>query len=450
MLHEKNPLITGTLLLTVAGFITRIMGFFYRIFLSQTIGEEGMGIYQLIAPIMALSFSLTAAGIQTGISKYVASCQGEYAGQKKLHVLQIGMLCSLALSVLVGFFLFDQSEALSKYFLLETRCAPLIRIYALSVPLSAVHSCTCGYYYGMKKTVTPAITQLFEQLIRVSCVFLLCQYLFLKGQIPTVSIAAVGLVARELASMMFCLFSIQIHSARQKTILFHFTYPTALKNSTIFRTLFKMAVPLSFSRIILNLMQSIEAVYIPNRLQLYGLSTKEALSLYGVLTGMAFPLIFFPSTLTNSLSVLLLPYISEADSLGQRKKIVSAFRKCFLCCLFLGILCGLFFFFTGSFLGSFLFHSKKAGIFIVSLSYICPFLYLGGVLTSILHGLGKMITSFWLNLAALSIRLCFVFLAIPKFGIQGYLVGILVSQLVFCLLILVALKDYIYYNKTVF
>ena len=70
---KKNPLISGTLILTVTGLISRTIGFFYRINLSRLFGEEGMGIYQLLGPILALSFSLTAAGLQTAISKYVAS-----------------------------------------------------------------------------------------------------------------------------------------------------------------------------------------------------------------------------------------------------------------------------------------------------------------------------------------------------------------------------------------
>ena len=71
-LHKKNPLITGTIILTATGFASRFIGFFYRIFLSRLFGAEGMGIYQLISPVLALSFSLTAAGMQTAISKYVA------------------------------------------------------------------------------------------------------------------------------------------------------------------------------------------------------------------------------------------------------------------------------------------------------------------------------------------------------------------------------------------
>lgn len=62
-MSRKQVLIKGTIILTLTGFATRFMGFFYRIFLSHTFGEEGVGIYQLIFPIYAMGFSLTSAGI---------------------------------------------------------------------------------------------------------------------------------------------------------------------------------------------------------------------------------------------------------------------------------------------------------------------------------------------------------------------------------------------------
>ena len=68
----KRTILKGTLILTITGFATRFMGFFYRIFLSHTFGEEGVGLYQLIFPVYALCFSLTSAGIETALARCVA------------------------------------------------------------------------------------------------------------------------------------------------------------------------------------------------------------------------------------------------------------------------------------------------------------------------------------------------------------------------------------------
>ena len=43
-MSRKQLLIRGTLILTFTGFLSRFMGFFYRIFLSRTFGSEGVGL----------------------------------------------------------------------------------------------------------------------------------------------------------------------------------------------------------------------------------------------------------------------------------------------------------------------------------------------------------------------------------------------------------------------
>ena len=100
----KSTLLTGTLFLTLAGILTRIIGFFYRIFLSRTIGAEGLGIYQLIAPVTAICFAFTAAGIQTSISKFVSMEVGRKNDAGAKTYLSIGLFISLCLSTLCSLF----------------------------------------------------------------------------------------------------------------------------------------------------------------------------------------------------------------------------------------------------------------------------------------------------------------------------------------------------------
>ena len=169
----KKPLITGTLILTATGFASRFIGFFYRIFLSRTFGAEGMGIYQLTAPVLALSFSLTVSGMQTAISKFVAgrALSKDYRSCA-LHLFT-GFLISMILSVLCTVLIYCYADPIARSFLLEERTAPLLRILSLSIPLSTVHSCVNGYFYGIKKTSVPALCQLAEQISRVGSVYLI-------------------------------------------------------------------------------------------------------------------------------------------------------------------------------------------------------------------------------------------------------------------------------------
>ena len=163
---QRHPLIVGAFVLTATGIVTRIIGFLYRIYLSRLFGEEGMGIYQLLSPVLSLSFSLTAAGYQTAISKLVAE-RTATSRKPSLQPLVLGLSTSLPLSLACNAVLFFFADAISAGLLQEPRTASMLRILSFSVPLSAVHSCINGYFYGIKKAGIPAGAQLLEQIVRV-------------------------------------------------------------------------------------------------------------------------------------------------------------------------------------------------------------------------------------------------------------------------------------------
>lgn len=436
-----HPLVMGTVILTLTGFLSRFIGFFYRIFLSRVFGAEGMGIYQLIAPVLALSFALTVSGIQTAISKYVAREEktGNYCAS--LRYLFTGFLAAMLLSILCTIFIYRYSEEIAIGFLKEERTAPLLRIISLSIPMATVHSCINGYFYGIKKTSIPSACQLMEQVIRVGSVYLIYAYFQKQGMQPTISFAVVGLVIGEAASMCVSLIAVKVHF--NKILPIHMSSLLCLKSTQFlssFKELLSLAVPLSLNRVIINFLQSIEAIFIPQQLLKYGCSTSQALSVYGVLTGMALPLILFPGAITNSICVLLLPMVSEADAVGNRNKIAKAIQSSIRYGFLLGICFTAFFFFCGGFLGKLLYQNELAGEFILILSFLCPLMYIASTLNSILNGLGKTLETFLYSMVSLLVRLGFVFFLIPVYGIYGYLWGLLVSQLVQTVLCMIGVR----------
>lgn len=432
---KRHPLIIGTFILTATGVVSRLIGFFYRIYLSRLFGEEGMGLYQLLSPVLSLSFSLTAAGYQTAISKLVAE-QSAKTKQPSLRPLAAGLAVTLPLSLLCNLVLYALAAPIASGLLQEPRTAPMLRILSFSIPLSSVHSCINGCFYGIKKAGLPAGSQLLEQLTRVGCVWFVSGLCLSRGLQPTVSVAVLGLTVGEFFSMSMALCAIFPCRRRKYSGLRH---PGSLRGSScgsLLESLLAMALPLTANRIVLNLLQSIEAVSIPSRLRLYGYDGVTALSVYGVLTGMAMPFIFFPNALTGSVAVMLLPMISESYALGDMASVKKLTVKTVKYCGLLGFLCMLVFVLSGRFLGTSVFHSPLAGYFISTLGFICPFLYLDTTLSSILQGLGLAGHIFVMNVCCLVLRLLFVFLAIPRFGITGYLWGILASQLTLGLLYL--------------
>ena len=325
----KNSLVAGTLLLTLAGSLSRVIGFFYRIFLSRTIGAEGIGIYQLIFPLLALCISLTSSGIQTAVSKFTAEKYGSGRTGEAFLCLYAGFFLSIASSLSACTFLCRYADALAAGYLDEPRCAPLIRIMAYSLPFSAVHACANGYYYGMKKAAVPAVSQLLEQVVRVASVYVIALIYTEKGAALSADIAVLGIVCGEIFSALFCITVLPFQKKQG-----HFI--GMLKNIALF------SLPLTANRVALNFFQSLEALMIPSRLRLFGYTQSEALSVFGILTGMALPMILFPNVVTNSVSVMLLPAISEARAKRDHLRIQKAIKKTIESCMILGLMSTLF------------------------------------------------------------------------------------------------------------
>ena len=416
----KNVILRGTLLLTIAGVVSRIMGFFYRIFLANTIGAEGMGIYQLIFPVYSVCFSLCASGIETVISKLTAEKFAVGKPSKALGILKSGFLLTLSLSLLCSFVVFYYASPLAITFLKEPRCIPLLKILALSIPFGSLHTCICGYYFGIHKASVPAFSQLIEQGLRIGCVFLLYRIYLTNGIELSPAIAVIGLVFGEFCSFLFTLTCFTCHPKK------YFSFSDIFSNT---KEIISLSAPLTVSRICMNLLVSLEATMIPNALKAYGIEAATALSIYGTLTGMALPFILFPNALTSSISLMLLPSVSESQASGQTASLKKTIKKTSFFCIFLGCICTIFFLIFGKFLGKFVFSSPLAGSFITILAWICPFLYLNTTLNSILNGLGKTNITFFTGILSLFLRIGFIFFVVPKTGIHGYLFGLLASQL---------------------
>lgn len=404
-----------------------------------------MGIYQLTAPVMSMAFSLCCAGFQTALSRYVAAKKEDEAAS--LRFLITGITITTVLSSILSAIIYGCSDFLAESVLLESRTAPLLRLLALAFPFSAIHCCVNGYFYGKKKAEIPALLQFIEQLARVGSVLLLCHiYESHNYEIPLALTAAGSAIAEFVSTIVSLCFIFprisawQTNTSGKKRIS---NYQTSLYETA--SCLLSMAVPLSVSRIIVNLLQNVENIYIPEMLRSFGYTTAESLSLFGVLTGMALTVILLPSSLVNSVSVLLLPRISEAQAGSRNKDIAIVIKRSITFCCILGLICSTGFFFLGRWAGEFLFHSETAGDYIVKLSFICPFLYITSSLGSILHGLGKTYTTLFINVGTLLLRIASVFFLIPKMGIPGYILGLLIGQCFSALCCIFSLRKYALY-----
>ena len=431
---SKKLFVQSTLILILAGVFSRIIGFFYRIFLSQAIGAQGMGIYQLLMPLQVLFMAITTSGIQTALSRL---CAAKIALKKKntaKDYLLAGTGLAFALSFVLTILVRRHSHFIAEQLLKIPDGAGFVSLIACSFPFGTLHSCITSYYYARKKTLIPSVIQLAEQFTRVGSCYVFYQILLSKNRTPSPVIAIGGTLISEMAAVLIILFFIGTNFQKE-----HYRPGPFQKLPEIFRDILHMSVPLSLNRVLLTLLSAVEVTLIPQMLVKSGLQHSSALSVYGIFTGMALPVILFPSAVTNSVSVMLMPSIAQLQALGRKEQIRSAAVCICSLCLLLGILCTFGFFLLGPFAGNLLFHSSAAGTYIRTLSFTCPFLYLNSTLSGILNGLGKSGLCLLHSAAAISLRISFVVFLIPGMGIRGYLYGLLFGEILLTVLHIFAL-----------
>lgn len=412
----KKQIIKGTIILTGATILSRVLGFLYRIFLSNLIGAKGMGIFQLIFPVLGFCIALSCGGIQIAVSRFVAESKNL---KEKFLILLGSIIMSLALSVLTMGLLYVFADSISIYLIHNKHCIELLKLAAFTIPLAAIHSCIGGYYLGMKKTFVPAVSAIIEQIVKVVSIVIIGLVCTDSNIKITPIIAVYSMIISEIFGVGFCLISVSGESKY------------AVKFSHLFasiKKLFSVSYVLTANKIMITFLQCVEAILVPIVLVKSGLSSDNALEIYGILTGMALPVIMFPSALNTSISTMILPTVASANTSGKNRQLKQTTTVSIWFSIVIGIFFIGFFLQFGDFIGSVIFGHKKVGEYIMILAWLCPFMYLSITLGSILHGLGKTNTAFIHNVLGTFIRLCLLWFGVPQVGIVGYLWGLLLSE----------------------
>ena len=143
---RKHPFLTGTIILTAAGIITRFIGFYFRIFLSRTFSDADIGIYQLTMPVMSVVYALTAASYQTVISKFTAEnyARGEYGRAHRMFLTATAV--SVLSALLAGILVIRFRHIIAGSVLHAPKTAPILYVLGFYFHFSSLHNCINGLY----------------------------------------------------------------------------------------------------------------------------------------------------------------------------------------------------------------------------------------------------------------------------------------------------------------
>lgn len=322
MTKQRPSALHGVCLLTITGIVSSLVGFGYRILLSQRIGAENMGLYQLIMPIYSVLLALSSVGLSAAVAYLSARYQAVGNRRAVWQLRSLALRLFFLLAILPCALLLVFSDGISVHLLGDARTRLGLMLLVPCLLLTGVENLQKNYFYGVGVVRPAALTELVEQVIRSLAVLLLLA-LFL----PCSPERIVGLI---LCGMIFC----ELFSAVTQTILFrrHLGPVMHLRGEgkaarALRGDILRIAAPVGMTAFLGNILGSANSVLVPRLLVQSGMELSEAMSRFGVMFGMTLPMLFLPTAFLGALSLVLAPKLSEAMALGRKADIQRRIRK---------------------------------------------------------------------------------------------------------------------------
>jgi stage V sporulation protein B len=431
VIMSKKTFITGAIILMIAGFITRIIGFVYRIYLSNLIGAEGMGLYQLIVPIYTLIILTLTSGVSIAVSKMTAEEAAKEHFINIKRISKIGLIVVLAASAAVSLVLYANVDFIVGALLKDKRTYFSVLTMIPCIPFIAAASAYKGYFYGIQEVTPTAVSQIVEQIVKIGIVMAFASQFVKAGLEYACALATVAMAIGEMSN----LFVLAVYFRYKKYV--HITPKSRkgiIRKRKLISQILTCAVPISFNRFIISIMSAVEVILIPRRLLEGGLNYIQCMEEYGKLMGMAMPLVFFPALVTTSLATTLVPAISESISLKNFSRVNYRISKSIQITMVLGFIFMALFACYPNKISDMIYPKQNVGNTLFLLSFTCIFLYLQQILTGIMNGLGKQGLLLANSIIGSAIRIACVYFLIPKYGIPAYILGMIISSFVVCIL----------------
>lgn len=402
----------------------RIVGVAFNVYISNRIGAEAMGLYSLITSVWGFALTLATSGINLAVTRCVAE-----AGERRnvvRRVIRRAVVLSVTFGLLSSLLLASFSSFIAGRILKDQRTVLPLRLLALSLPALSVSSALSGYFSAVRRVWKSAAAQLSEQAVRIYATASLLTLFLPRGPEYTCVALVLGSVVSDLLS---CLLSLIFYLTDRRKLK---DTPASLRFSgeKSFRKMLGIALPVAFSAYIRSGLTTLEHILIPVGLTAWSGSRSEALADYGILNGMVLPVVLFPYAFIYSFTGLLIPEIAGSAAENRHGRITYISGRMWRLTILLGFACSGILTVCSGELGEVLYGSSEAGKYIRMLSPLLSVMVLDTVTDSLLKGLGDQVFTMFVNIIDAALSVLLVWLLLPRFGINGYIAVLYISELI--------------------
>ena len=426
----RQSYLKNAALMTGADVLLRLAGMGLRIYLANALGGEGMGLYQLVLAVYALFVTLATAGVSVAATRLMAEELSRGRAEARGMLVRL-LAAGLGLGAFAMAAQFGLAGLAAAWWLGDARAAGALRAAAFGMPWMAVSAVLRGFFIARRRVEPNVLSQLAEQTVRIGVVYVVLEQGILRGwdhgRKCTAVLAATALSEAVSACMMLLFY----HREARRC----FAGEKARRPRDPARRLWDILWPVEGGRCLASALHTAENMLVPACLTVCLLDAggrSAAVAQYGSLKGMALPLLTFPFGLLGSLSVLLMPEITQAHIRGERARLVCLLDRMLRLTGCFSALAGALFWVWGEPLALLLYHSQEAGFYLRVLGPAMPLMYLESMVDGAMKGMGEQKAVFRYSLWDAVLRIAGVLLLLPRWGMKGFLWVILLSSAYTC------------------
>lgn len=406
---KKNRFFKNAVLLTFINMAVQLIQLYMEIYFSKVLGSEGTGIFQLMLSVFGLISTMGLGGYYIAVTRLSTKYSHEAGFSSAKKAVKKTMLIAFltALAACIAVFVFGEKICLN--WIGDERMVLPLKVMGLTLPLNGIIICLNSYYIYFDRIKTLGIIWIFSQLVNIFFAFKLIEFFSfsLTGKCFAISLSSlISAAAGLLIGLIF------------------FIFPLKRKDEKIIKPKFSeimtVSAPIALSGTLRSFLNMLQNMLIPWGLVEFGLSENLAMENYGIIKGMAIPVVVFPATLMSSFLTLLIPEISKAYESRDKDKIGRAVVKASSVTVIFSIALTAIYMIFGDTMGLLIYESEKAGKYIKILAPLTTFMFLDDVVDSALKGMNEQMNSLKINIIESAARVFLLFILIPKIGIVGY------------------------------
>ena len=412
---EKQSFMKNVSMILVAQLLVKIFGMVYRMVITNIkgFGDEGNGFYTAGFQVYTLLLAVSSVGVPNAIAKMVSerAVLGDYKGAHKVFQTAFKLFAVVGLAASAALYL--GADFIAHSVVRVNGVEYTMRALAPSIFFVCVSSVIRGYFTGLQNMKATSSSQVLEQIFKCSLTIILV--IMAVGQKPEI-MAAWANFATSLATVLSFLYLLLFYrknksgideSLRKTDLSLYRKIPTG----AMIKSILMISIPISLGSIITAVNRIIDTATITRGIEIAFASAipaqmggkeilfptaaqlnKEAIRLAGIL-GKSDVLINMPLALNIAFATVLVPSISGALAMGDKKEAAGKINYSFLISILLILPCAFGYIALAQPIYKIIYPNAKMGYDLLQISAVALiFTALNQTISGSLQGLGKVFT----------------------------------------------------------